>query len=98
MPPPSTTPPDAPIGPYFPAGLRLATGTTAGETLHPAARFLFAGETVAIPSTPPFAGYSRGTGPFADIAAWGANPGPLTWPPLVWLAAPERRTGVRIAP
>src|SRR5512139_1479056 len=98
MPPPPTTPPDAPIGPYFPAGFRLATGTTAGETLHPAARFLFAGETVAIPSTPPFAGYSRGIGPFADIAAWGANPGPLTWPPLVWLAAPERRTGVRIAP
>ncbi len=98
MPPPSPTPPDAPIGPYFPAGFRLATGTTAGETLHPAARFLFAGETVAVPSTPPFADYSRGTDPFADIAAWGANPGPLTWPPLAWLAAPERRTGARISP
>ncbi len=46
-------PPDAPVGPYFPAGFRLATGATAGETLHPAARFLFAGETIAVPSTPP---------------------------------------------
>lgn len=92
--PPS--PPAAPIGPYQPSAFRLATGATAGETIHPAARFLFAGETVAIPLTPPFAEYSRGTPPFADIAAWVAAPGALTYPPLVWIAAPERRTGVRI--
>jgi hypothetical protein len=91
-------PPDAPVGPYFPAGFRLATGATAGETLHPAARFLFAGETIAVPSTPPFAEYSRGMEPFADVAAWAASPGPLTWPPLVWIGAPERLTGARIAP
>jgi hypothetical protein len=89
--------PDAPVGPYFPAGLRLATGTTAGETLHPAARFLFADETIAVPSALSFAGYTRGMDPFEDVRAWAANPGPLAWPPLVWIAAPERRTGVRIA-
>ena len=98
MPSSSLPPPDAPIGPYFPAGFRLATGTTAGETVHPAARFLFAGETIAIPSTPPFTEYSRGMDPFADIAAWSANPGPLAWPPLVWIAAPARRTRATIAP
>ena len=91
-------PPEAPVGPYFPAGFRLATGATAGETLHPAARFLFAGETIAVPSTPPHADYSRGADPFADLAAWAANPGPIAGPPLVWIAAPERRTGLRIAP
>ena len=75
MPETRLPPPDAPVGPYFPAGFRLATGATAGETLHPAARFLFAGETIAVPSTPPFADYSRGVDPFADVAAWAAEPG-----------------------
>ncbi len=98
MPPPSTPLPDAPVGPYFPAGFRLATGTTAGETLHPAARFLFANETIAIPLTPPFADYSRAKDPFEDIRAWAASPGPLAWPPLVWIAAPQRRAGASPSP
>jgi hypothetical protein len=90
-------PPDAPIGPYEPAGFRLATGATAGEIVPPPAKFLFRDETIAVPSTPPFAGYSRGVDPFEDIRAWSANPAPLAWPPLVWIAAPERRAGVAIA-
>jgi hypothetical protein len=98
MPASRPPPPDAPLGPYFPAGFRLATGATAGETVHPAARFLFAEETIAIPSTPPFAEYSRGVDPFEDIRAWSGSPGPLAAPPLVWIAAPERRTGVLVAP
>lgn len=98
MPESRLPPPDAPLGPYFPAGFRLATGATAGETLHPAAKFLFAGETIGIPSTPPFADYSRGVDPFEDVRAWAADPGPLAWPPLVWIAAPQRWTGVIVAP
>ncbi|MGE0356150.1 MAG: hypothetical protein AB7P08_04475 [Burkholderiales bacterium] len=91
-------PQDAPIGLHDPSGFRLATGATAGGALHPAARHLFAGETIAIPITAPAAGYSRATDPFADLAAWAAAPGALTGPPLVWIAAPERRRAVRIAP
>lgn len=89
--------PDAPVGPYDPSGFRLATGTTAGETVVPAARFLFGAETIAVPVAGPHAGYARGTDPFADVAAWAADPGPLTQPPLVWIAAPERKSGVAIA-
>ena len=97
MPESRLPPTDAPVGPYFPAGFRLATGATAGETLHPAAKFLFAGETIGIPSTPPFADCSRGVDPFDDVRAWSADPGPLTWPPLVWIAAPRRWTGAVVA-
>ncbi len=90
-------PQDAPIGPYAPSGFRLARGDTAGGALHPAARFLFADATIAIPITAPFTDYSRATLPFADIAAWSAAAHPLTMPPLVWIVAPERKTGVGIA-
>ena len=82
-------PPDAPIGQYDPSGFRLATGTTAGETVIPSARFLFGTETIAVPAAGPHAGCARGTDPFADVAAWAADPGPLTRPPLVWIAAPQ---------
>lgn len=97
MPESRLPPPDAPIGPYDPSGFRLATGATAGETVIPAARFLFGAETIAVPVAGPHAGYARGTDPFADVAAWAADPGPLTRPPLVWIAAPERKAGVAIA-
>ena len=68
---------------------RLATGATAGEALIPAARFLFESETIAIPVAGPFADYAKATDPFADLAAWAAHPGPLTQPPLVWIAATQ---------
>ncbi|HRA24129.1 MAG TPA: hypothetical protein PLK52_11245, partial [Usitatibacteraceae bacterium] len=97
MPDDRPLPPDSPLGPFDPAAFRLATGATAGETVSRAARELFAGEVIAIPVTPPFAGYSRGVDPFADVAAWARAPGPLTAPPLVWLAAPDRKADVRIA-
>lgn len=90
--------PDAPLGPYDPAGFRLATGATAGERLVPAARQLFASETIAVPATGPYAEFARGTGAFDDVHAWSANPGPLTRPPLVWIAASERAPGARVAP
>lgn len=96
MPDDRPLPPDSPLGPFDPAAFRLATGATAGDAVPRAARELFAGETIAIPITPPFAGYSRGVDPFADIAAWARDPGPPTRPPLAWLAAPERKAGVRI--
>jgi len=89
--------PDAPVGPYDASGFRLATGATAGETLIPAARFLFASETIAVPVAGPYAGFARGTDPFADIAAWAATGAPLTRPPLVWIASPERKAGAVIA-
>ena len=97
MPESRPPPPDAPVGPYAPAGFRLATGATAGKALVPAARLLFASETIAIPIAGPYAGYSRGMDPFADLSAWAATAGPLTQPPLVWIAAPERKAGTRIA-
>ncbi|MBL0141575.1 MAG: hypothetical protein IPP91_05795 [Betaproteobacteria bacterium] len=89
--------PDAPLGPYDAAGFRLATGASAGAGLIPAARFLFASETIAVPVAGPFAGCEKGTDAFADIAAWAAHPTPLAHPPLVWIAAAERKAGVRIA-
>lgn len=97
MPDDRPLPPDSPLGPFDPAAFRLATGATAGDTVSRAARELFARETIAIPVTPAVAGYSPGVDPFADVAAWARSPGTLTMPPLVWLAAPERRAGVRIA-
>lgn len=97
MPDDRPLPPDSPLGPFEPAAFRLATGATAGDTVSRTARELFARETIAIPVTPPFAGYSRGVDPFADVSAWARDPGPLTKPPLVWLAASERKAGVRLA-
>jgi len=89
--------PEASVGLYDPASFRLVAAESAGETLIPSARFLFRGEQVAIPVTGPYAGLARGTEPFADLRAWAASPGPLTQPPLVWMAAPERWTGARLA-
>ena len=97
MPETRLPPPDAPLGPYGAAAFRLATGATAGDGLIPAARNLFESETIAVPVAGPFAAYARATDPFEDLAAWAASPGALTLPPMVWIAAPERRTGVRIA-
>lgn len=97
MPDDRPLPPESPLGPFEPAAFRLATGATAGDAIPRAARELFAGEAIAIPITPPFAEYSRGVDPYADVAAWSRAPGPLTKPPLVWVAAPQRRAGVRIA-
>lgn len=88
--------PDAPLGPYGPDAYRIATGATAGEALMAPARWLFASETIAIPAAGPHAGFARSLDPFEDLAAWSADPGPLTRAPLVWIAAPERRAGVRI--
>jgi hypothetical protein len=88
--------PDAPLGPYDSGGFRLVRGADAGEALIPAARFLFKDEMIAVPTRGPLADYARATEPFADIRAWAANPGPLTQPPMVWIAAPERRTAVRV--
>ncbi len=90
--------PAAPVGLYEPGGFRLATGANAGEALIPAARFLFQDEAIAVPTGGPLASYARATEPFADIRTWAANPGSLTQPPLVWIASPERMTGVRIDP
>ncbi len=90
--------PDAPLGPYDPAEFRLATGASAGKSLIAAARYLFESETIAVPVKGPFAGFAEATRAFRDLAAWGANPGPPTKPPLVWIAAAERIAGARIAP
>jgi hypothetical protein len=90
--------PDAPLGPYDAAGFRLATGATAGERLIASARSLFESETIAVPAVGPFADFARGVDPFEDVRAWSAIPGPLTRPPLVWIAAPERLTGAQVAP
>jgi hypothetical protein len=90
--------PAAPLGPYEASAFRLSTGAGAGESLIPAARFLFRAETIALPAQGPYAEYARATEPFADIRAWAEAPGPLTKPPLVWIAAPQRFNGARIAP
>jgi hypothetical protein len=89
--------PDAPVGLFDAAGFRIATGASAGEALIASARFLFRSEVIALPVTGPFAEYSKGVDPFADLRAWARDPGPLTRPPMVWIAAAQRRTGVRIA-
>jgi len=94
---PLPPPPDAPLGPYAPADYRLATGATAAGALAAPARFLFESETIAIPASGPQATYALSTDPFADLAAWRAVPAPLTRAPLIWVAASQRRTGVRIA-
>lgn len=89
--------PDAPLGLHDPSGFRLVGGAQAGVALIPAARHLFGAETVAVPVAPPFATFAPAADPFEDIRAWAATPGPLTKPPLVWIAAGERRTGIRIS-
>lgn len=89
--------PDAPLGLYEPGDFRLAKGEDAGEALSASARYLFAGELVALPVSGPHAGHAKATAPFADIRAWAASPGALTKPSMVWVASAERRAGARIA-
>ncbi len=97
MPAPSSVLPGAPLGLYPPEAFRLSTGADAGERLIAPARHLFSSELVALPAIGPLADCARGMEPFADIRAWSASPGPLTYPPMVWLGAPERWTGAKVA-
>jgi hypothetical protein len=91
--------PDAPLGLYPPSDFRLAIGEEAGPALIPQARFLFQSELLAIAREgAPVAEIGRGIDPFEDIRRWAAHPGPPTVPAMVWIAAPERKSGVNVAP
>jgi hypothetical protein len=89
--------PTAPLGLYEASVFRLTTGDRAGDSLSASAKFLFRSEVIAVPVEGPFANFALATDPFADLRTWVASPGELTRPSLVWIAATQRETGVRVA-
>ena len=89
------------LGPY-PAGDFVVT-TGDASPIAPAPKLYFAKEWIAVPRDGvPVSGYAHGVSAADDVRAWSATLGsadvPGARPPLVWLAAPERVRGARIAP
>ena len=79
------------LGLYPLRDFRLTTGAKAGAALQRQAAWYFRDERIAVPiATVPQANFARGLRVDADLRAW-ARLGPTasTYPPLVWLAAPE---------
>ncbi|MCO5122588.1 MAG: hypothetical protein M9915_02430 [Rhizobacter sp.] len=66
------------------------------------AAWYFRGETVAVPKSGlPLAGYEPGVRAFDDVEHWASTRAPdaaLDYPPLVWVAAPQRIRDARLAP
>lgn len=89
------------VGLYAAEHFRLLPPGVAAPGLLPQARWYFRDETVAIPAPDsPVAGFTPGIAPSIDLNRWqrdlgAAVPGDL--PPLVWLTAPERLAGCRLA-
>ena len=78
----------------------LLSGEGAAPALRQAAWY-FRSETVAVPRPGlPVAGFEPGVHAFDDVLHWAATRGagaPLEYPPLVWVAAPQRVRGARLA-
>jgi hypothetical protein len=97
---PEAPSPVRPLGLYAPGDFVVTTGDY--SSLAPAPQLYFAKEWIAVPRDGvPASTYATGVDAFDDVRAWaasaaaGALPSPL--PPLVWIAAPERFHGVRLA-
>jgi len=89
------------IGLYPTATLRLLDGDDAASTLSRHARWYFRGETVAAARPGhPVSEFSTARRAADDVRAWAAaqsERGELTWPPLVWIAAPQVAAHARLA-
>ena len=88
------------LGLYARGDFVVTTGENAA--LAPAARWLFAQEWIAVPREGvATAGHGVGIDAFEDVRAWAASAEARTAqdlrPPLVWIAAPERVRGARLA-
>ena len=97
--------PDGP-SPADPLGLHAAGDfvVTTGDhsSLAPSARLYFGKEWIAVPRAGVrMSGHALGVDAFTDVRAWAtsaeARGGALARPPLVWIAAPERVRGARLA-
>lgn len=66
----------------------------------PQALWYFEDETIAIARGAPIAGFNRDASAADDVATWASRSAiamPLEYPPLVWIAAPERMPGAKLA-
>ena len=94
-------PPSGPLGLHAAGDFVVTTGDC--SSLAPPPRLYFAKEWIAVPRDGmPVAGYATNVDAFDDVRAWAASAEaartPGARPPLVWIAAPERVRGARIAP
>jgi len=87
------------LGLYPLRDFRLTTGARAGAALQRQAAWYFRDERIAVPAaTVPQASFARGMRVDADLRAWAKLPPTAsTYPPLVWLAAPDIVRNARCA-
>ena len=87
------------IGPYAASDFTLTSGD--GAPLRPPAKLYFAKEWIAVPRPGvPVAGFGEGVTAFSDVGQWSARATATVMPArpaLVWVAAPQLKTGVRLA-
>jgi hypothetical protein len=82
------------FGLYPAADFTVGAGVAAAGPASRAASWYFRNEVVGVPRAGlPLAGYERGVRPFDDVRRWAAAraaDAKLDYPPLVWIAAPDR--------